>query len=74
MIIYVIVYFSGPWDLEIQTNAIIYERAPLMIPHPHPEVEAFRCQLAMKLRQCYQDLCHSREGNKLFHNTYYFDF
>nr|CAD7426340.1 unnamed protein product [Timema monikensis] len=55
-------YFFGPWDLEIQTNIIIYERPPTTLPHPHPEIEAFRCSLASKLRHCYQELCHSREA------------
>nr|CAD7585766.1 unnamed protein product [Timema genevievae] len=53
---------AGPWDLEIQTNIIIYERPPTTLPHPHPEIEAFRCSLASKLRHCYQELCHSREA------------
>ncbi|XP_039281178.1 mRNA (2'-O-methyladenosine-N(6)-)-methyltransferase-like, partial [Nilaparvata lugens] len=53
---------SGPWDLEVQTNVIIYERSPTFMPHPHPEVEALRCNLMLKLRHCYQELCHSREG------------
>lgn len=53
---------AGPWDLEIPTNVIIYERPPTVIPHPHPDVEAFRCLLAHKLRQCYEELCHAREG------------
>lgn len=53
---------AGPWDLEVPTNVIIYERPPTVIPHPHPEIEAFRCSLMAKLRHCYQELCHSREG------------
>ncbi|XP_063236238.1 mRNA (2'-O-methyladenosine-N(6)-)-methyltransferase isoform X2 [Bacillus rossius redtenbacheri] len=53
---------AGPWDLEIQTNVILYERPPMMTPHPHTEIEAYRCTLASKLRQCYQELCHSREA------------
>ena len=56
------ILFSGPWDLEINTNVLIFERAPTTLFHPHPEVEALRCGLATKLRQCYQELCHSREG------------
>lgn len=52
----------GPWDLEIPTNVIIYERAPTITPHPHPEIESYRCGLTSKLRQCYQELCQSREG------------
>ena len=57
----------GPWDLEVQTNAVIYERPPTVLPHPHPDIETYRCSLAAKLRQCYQELCHSREGIKLVH-------
>ncbi|XP_013410780.1 phosphorylated CTD-interacting factor 1-like, partial [Lingula anatina] len=29
---------------------------------PHPEVEVLRAQLILKLRQQYQEMCHSREG------------
>ncbi|XP_046411649.1 mRNA (2'-O-methyladenosine-N(6)-)-methyltransferase isoform X1 [Neodiprion fabricii] len=53
---------AGPWDLEISTNVIIYEKGPSNIPHIHPDVEAFRCGLLAKLRQCYQELCHTRES------------
>ncbi|XP_075214038.1 phosphorylated CTD-interacting factor 1 [Lycorma delicatula] len=53
---------SGPWDLEINTNVVIYERAPTLLPHPHPDIEVYRCNLVAKLRHCYQELCHSREG------------
>ncbi|KAK9511151.1 hypothetical protein O3M35_005766 [Rhynocoris fuscipes] len=53
---------SGPWDLDVPTNVVIYERTPLNIPHPHPIVEVFRCNLANKLRSCFQELCHSRES------------
>lgn len=44
------------------TNVIIYERAPTNLLHVHPEVEALRCSLLAKLRQCYQELCHTRES------------
>ncbi|XP_043255832.1 mRNA (2'-O-methyladenosine-N(6)-)-methyltransferase [Colletes gigas] len=53
---------AGPWDLEIPTNVIIYERSPSNLPHVHPEAEALRCGLLSKLRQCYQELCHTRES------------
>ncbi|XP_037068647.1 mRNA (2'-O-methyladenosine-N(6)-)-methyltransferase-like, partial [Pollicipes pollicipes] len=52
----------GPWDLEVPTNAVIFERPPIATPHPHPDIEVMRAQLTNKLRQCYQELCHSREG------------
>ena len=55
-------FYRGPWDLEVQTNAVIYERPPTILPHPYPDIETYRCSLAAKLRQCYQELCHSREG------------
>lgn len=55
-------YSRGPWDLEIPTNVIIFERSPTILAHPHPEVESLRCSLTAKLRQCYQELCHSRES------------
>ncbi len=52
----------GPWDLEIPTNVIMFEKPQTLFPHPHPEVEVLRFQLMMKLRQTYQEMCHSREG------------
>ena len=30
---------AGPWDLEIPTNIILFEKQPSLLPHPHPEVE-----------------------------------
>lgn len=53
---------AGPWDLDVPTNVIIFERSPSHFMHSHPEVEAYRCSLLSKLRQCYQELCHSRES------------
>lgn len=53
---------TGPWDLEVGTNAIIYERAPSSLAHVHPDAEMLRCSLLAKLRQCYQELCHTRES------------
>lgn len=53
---------AGPWDLDIQTNVIIFERTLSNLTHSHPDTEAYRCSLAAKLRQCYQELCHSRES------------
>ncbi|XP_050294920.1 mRNA (2'-O-methyladenosine-N(6)-)-methyltransferase [Anthonomus grandis grandis] len=53
---------AGPWDLEIPTNVIIFERPLCMYMHSHPDVEGYRCAWLSKLRQCYQELCHSREG------------
>jgi len=53
---------AGPWDLEIPTNVILYEKTPSMLPHPHPEVEVLRYTLMMGLRKSYQEMCHSREG------------
>ena len=53
---------AGPWDLEIPTNVIIHERKPILLPHPHPEIEIVRFNYVMKLRQSYQEMCHSREG------------
>lgn len=53
---------AGPWDLEIPTNVILFERSPIALPHPHPEVETLRFQYVMKLRQTFQEMCHSREG------------
>ncbi|CAH1183658.1 unnamed protein product [Phaedon cochleariae] len=53
---------AGPWDLDVSTNVIILERAPCSYMHSHPEVEAYRCSLLSKLRQSYQEICHSREA------------
>lgn len=53
---------AGPWDLDVPTNVIILERSPCSYMHSHPEIEAYRCSLLSKLRQCYQELCHSRES------------
>lgn len=53
---------AGPWDLDIPTNVIIIERSPCSYMHSNPEIEAYRCGLLSKLRQCYQELCHSRES------------
>lgn len=53
---------AGPWDLDVPTNVIILERNPCHYMHSHPEMEAYRCSLLAKLRQTYQELCHSREA------------
>ncbi|CAB1315554.1 unnamed protein product [Coregonus sp. 'balchen'] len=50
------------WDLDIQTNAVIRERAPANHLPPHPEMELQRAQLTTKLRQHYHELCYQREG------------
>ncbi|XP_032074405.1 mRNA (2'-O-methyladenosine-N(6)-)-methyltransferase [Thamnophis elegans] len=50
------------WDLDIQTNAVIKQRAPADVLTPHPEVELLRSQLMLKLRQHYRELCQQREG------------
>lgn len=33
-----------------------------MMSQPHPDVEFYRGNLVAKLRQCYQELCQSRES------------
>ena len=53
---------AGPWDLELPTNVILFERKPTMLPHPHPEVEILRASYVMKLRQNFQEMCQSRES------------
>uniref|UniRef100_A0A4W3JB03 mRNA (2'-O-methyladenosine-N(6)-)-methyltransferase n=1 Tax=Callorhinchus milii TaxID=7868 RepID=A0A4W3JB03_CALMI len=50
------------WDLDIPTNVVIKESAPIEALSPHPEVELLRAQLTVKLRQHYQELCQQREG------------
>ena len=62
-------FLAGPWDLEIATNVIMFERQPILFPHPHPEVEALRYNYVMKLRQSFQEMCHSREGELNFKFT-----
>ncbi|XP_037933775.1 mRNA (2'-O-methyladenosine-N(6)-)-methyltransferase [Teleopsis dalmanni] len=55
---------NGPWDLEVCTNAVIVERPPTLLPHPHPEIEAMRSAYTMKLVKTYEDLCMRRENIK----------
>lgn len=55
---------TGPWDLEIQTNVVIYERLPTTMPQPHPEIEALRGAALMKLIKIYEDTCLRRENIK----------
>ncbi|BFZ19751.1 hypothetical protein BsWGS_22790 [Bradybaena similaris] len=50
------------WNFEVPSNAVVKERAPLHMCPPHPDVEAFRCDQVMKLRQSYQELCQHHEG------------
>ena len=50
------------WNIDIQTNAVIWERPPNLYPQPHPDIEALRAQLVKKLRGCYQEMCLTREG------------
>ncbi|XP_074645093.1 mRNA (2'-O-methyladenosine-N(6)-)-methyltransferase-like [Tubulanus polymorphus] len=53
----------GPfWNFELHSNVIIYEQPIKAIPPPHPDIENMRLQSMVKLRQQYQELCHSREG------------
>ena len=56
---------AGPWDLEIPTNIILFEKQPSMLSHPHPDVEVLRFTFLMKLRQSYQEMCHSRYVTKV---------
>lgn len=53
---------SGPWDLEIPTNVIVFERPPTQLFHPHPEIEFLRFNLTQKLYKTYEDLCWRREN------------
>lgn len=55
---------TGPWDLEVCTNALIVERPPTLLPQPHPEIEALRAAYTMKLVKTYEDLCMRRENIK----------
>uniref|UniRef100_A0A1Q3EZD0 Putative host cell transcription factor hcfc1 n=1 Tax=Culex tarsalis TaxID=7177 RepID=A0A1Q3EZD0_CULTA len=52
----------GPWDLEIPTNVVMYDRIPTMHPHPYPEVEAMRGLFTVRLFKTYEDLCTKRES------------
>ncbi|XP_055613614.1 mRNA (2'-O-methyladenosine-N(6)-)-methyltransferase [Uranotaenia lowii] len=51
----------GPWDLEIPTNVVIYDRIPTLYPHPYPEVEALRGVLTARLFKTYKDHLTKRE-------------
>lgn len=53
---------SGPFDLEVPTNVVIWERSPTLMPPPHPDVENLRSTLTARLRTNYHEMCHSREG------------
>lgn len=53
---------AGPWDLEVPTNAIIVERPPTLMAHPHPEIEAMRAAFVNKLIRTYDELCMRREN------------
>lgn len=55
---------QGPWDLEVPTNAVMVERPPTLLPHPHPEIESMRAALTLKLMKTYEDLCYRREKIK----------
>lgn len=54
----------GPWDLEVCSNVIIHERPPILLPHPHPEIEALRSGFTIRLIKTYEDLCLRRESIK----------
>ena len=41
----------GPWDLEIPTNIILFEKQPSLLPHPHPEVEVLFLLTARRARK-----------------------
>lgn len=32
---------AGPWDLDVPTNVVIFERVPCPYMHSHPEVNSF---------------------------------
>lgn len=55
---------AGPWDLEIPTNVIMFDRIPSTFPPPHPEIEAMRGAFTLKLVKTYEDLCQKRENIK----------
>ena len=49
-----------PFDIESQSNVVIWERGLYIRLHPNPEIEQARCALACKLRSQFNDICHSR--------------
>ncbi|XP_029652931.1 mRNA (2'-O-methyladenosine-N(6)-)-methyltransferase [Octopus sinensis] len=53
--------YSPYWNFDIASNAVIYERAPCMLPPVLPEIELLRAQLVAKLRMNYKYLCKTRE-------------
>ncbi|XP_021342973.1 phosphorylated CTD-interacting factor 1-like [Mizuhopecten yessoensis] len=54
--------YSPFWNFDIPSNAVIYERAPPVLPPPHPDIENLRAQMIARLRTHYQELCQAREG------------
>lgn len=55
-------WLNGPFDLEVGSNVMMYEKTPSNMPPPLPEIEVFRAVLLHKLKQQYSEMCHSREG------------
>lgn len=55
---------AGPWDLEISTNVIIYEKLPSNLLQCHPEIEALRAAYTIRINKKYDDLCQLRESIK----------
>lgn len=49
-----------PWDIDCQTNVVVFERGLYNRLHPNPEIEQQRCALAFRLRSQFGDICHSR--------------
>lgn len=49
-----------PWDIDCQTNVVVFERGLYIRLHPNPEIEQQRCALAFRLRSQFSDICHSR--------------
>ncbi|XP_033626518.1 mRNA (2'-O-methyladenosine-N(6)-)-methyltransferase-like [Asterias rubens] len=53
----------GPfWDFSINTNVMMFERYPSVLPPPHNDIELMRGSLVQKLRFQYSELCYQREG------------
>ncbi|XP_070536314.1 mRNA (2'-O-methyladenosine-N(6)-)-methyltransferase-like isoform X2 [Ptychodera flava] len=55
-------FVSPYWNFGIQTNAMIFERKPIDVLPPHPDIELERATLTNRLRLHYQDLCQNREN------------
>ena len=65
------VFCSPFWDFSINTNVMMFERYPSVLPPPHNDIELMRGSLVQKLRFQYSELCYQREGKSHFFMMFY---